>query len=70
MNKQVELKPGDSVLIYHDPITRQSLEGKAVLHSQYRPDEGDGLELWKVVFYPSADYDDYDTTYIRTIYKG
>jgi len=64
MNKPIELKQGDTVLIYHDPITRQSLEGKATLHSQYKPDEGDGLELWEVIFKDS------NTTYIRTIYKG
>lgn len=62
-NKMKEHKPNDIVKIYQDPITKKDYEGQAKLLSLYRPDVGDGREIWKVKFLD----DGYITT--RTIYK-
>ena len=44
------MKKGQVVKIYYDPITQKELEGKARLIRQYRPDSGDGLEMWECRF--------------------
>ena len=44
------MKKGQVVKIYRDPITQLELEGKARLIKQYRPDVGDGLEMWDCRF--------------------
>lgn len=48
-----EFKPGDRVMIYEDPITRQKPEGIAVLVSNnHKPDTGKGnLQGWQVRFF-------------------
>ena len=56
------MERGDTVMIYHDPVTRQESEGKAILHEELRPDCGDGLSLWDVIF-----YDDIEEVYTRTV---
>ena len=60
----MKIKPGKIIRIYHDPITRKNCEGVAALVSQYRPDTGDGLSMWRVRF-PGNPGD----TYLRTIYN-
>ena len=48
---EAEMKPGDKVKIYADPITKQDYEGEAVLMAEYRTDDtGDGLSMWIVIF--------------------
>jgi hypothetical protein len=44
------MKPGDIVTIYCDPLTRESIEGRAKLLEIYRPNDGDGLSMWIVEF--------------------
>ena len=55
------LKKGDRVQIYENPITEEQLEGEAILVSRYRPDTGDGLSMWEVMF------DSEEETVLRTI---
>lgn len=57
-----ELRPGDAVVIFSDPLTRQNPEGPATLVRQYRPDDGDCLSMWIVCF-----VDDPGSEYLRTI---
>ena len=46
----MELKPGEVVRVYYDPVTCKDQEGLAKLVKQIRPDHGDGLSLWRVIF--------------------
>jgi len=50
-----KLQPSQIVHIYHDPLTCQKAEGRAILHKMIRPDEGDGLSLWLVRFVDETD---------------
>ena len=60
-----EMKPGDKVKIYQDPITKQDFEGYAILQAEYRTDDtGDGLSMWVVTF-----EDEPEQVYTRTIYQ-
>jgi serine phosphatase RsbU (regulator of sigma subunit) len=67
-NKKMDLKKGDTVLIYLDPITETGVEGKAKLIeciSKNFFDLGkEKLERWKVRFL------DKDTIYERNIKTG
>lgn len=60
------MKPGDVVNIFHDPITKKNLEGKAILVEQVRADDRDGLNMWMVHF--PEDYP--EENYLRTIFTG
>lgn len=42
------MKQGDTVMIYHDPITKKKPEGKATLRSKVSEDISS--EYWKVRF--------------------
>jgi hypothetical protein len=44
------MQRGDEVTIYIDPVTQNSVEGRAKLRREIRPDEGDGLAMWEVKF--------------------
>ena len=57
------MKPNDIVEVYEDPITKERPEGKARLVKEYRPDYGDGLSMWVVVFLD----DPYKSQKLRTI---
>jgi hypothetical protein len=56
------MKPGDKVIIYQRPITKEDPEGTATLVEQIGEDVGDGLTLWVVCFPRER------ATYVRTIY--
>ena len=45
-----QLKKGDVVEIFEDPITCTKLEGRAELVKCYRSDNDDNLSLWQVAF--------------------
>lgn len=50
-----ELKEGDEVLVFHDPITEKKLEGKALLLTLLIPaSSGRDCELWDVEFVSSG----------------
>ena len=57
----MELKPGQIVNVFEDPVDCNKLEGKAKLLKCYRQDWPDKLSLWDVRFLD----DGYET--LRTI---
>lgn len=57
------MKPGDTVTVYRDPITRQIVEGEATLVEQVLRTDLEGYSSWRVRF------DDISGVVCRTIYK-
>lgn len=51
-----EMKKGDIVNIYQDPITQTDLEGEARLIEEFSPDVGSGLSIWTVEFLDDPGY--------------
>lgn len=58
-----EMKKGDVVTIYEDPITQKKPEGRARLISRDIKAVGDGLEYWSVQFL--EDYEDITQRFIK-----
>ena len=60
---EMKLVRGAIAMVYQDPVTKQNPEGRAELVKCIRPDEGDGLEVWEVLFAGEGS----KATYLRTI---